>query len=146
MYFQAGPGERVLLRADATWLRSWWRRPRGRLYFTNQRLVFELDIQTGGVAGIAAINEMRDRFPIDVGRDGLNSAGLERRRNQVVLRIKTDDEILHFANVRVPEDWVTLLQAAIEADRTAIADLVARLEQNAAAGVDGDPYRGGSKK
>jgi hypothetical protein len=146
LLFEPTPGERVLVAEDATWLRSWWRRPRGRLYFTTQRLVFEQDIQTSGVAGIVAINEMRNRVIVDVGRDRLNSAALETHKRKLVLTVKTDDERLMFAHLRSPQHWLSVLQEAIEVDRTAVAELVARLEQNAAPGPSGDPYRGGGKK
>jgi hypothetical protein len=141
--FKLEPGERTLQANDAQWMKSWWSRPLGRLYFTTQRLVFEPVIQRSGHPAITAMQEMRD-FPINVGRDGLNSVSVIEHKKCLVLAVKTDHEVFKFAGL--PNDeWRATMHDAIESDRSALAELVQRLERNAAPGPDGDPYRGGAK-
>jgi hypothetical protein len=142
--FRLEPGERTLCEDDAVWMRSWWRRPLGRLFFTTQRLVFEPEIPRSGHPGIAAMQELRDHCPVNVGRDGLNAVSITENRKRRVLAVKTDHETFMFAGLP-NEEWEATLRAAIESDRSALAELVQRLERNAAPGPDGDPYRGGSK-
>lgn len=134
----------MLCEHDAVWIRSWWRRPYGRLYFTTQRLVFEPPMPRSYHPGIAAMQELRDQFPIDVGRDGLNAVSVTEHRHRPVLAVKTDYEVFMFSGL--PNDeWRATMHEAIESDRSALAELVQRLERNAAPGPDGDPYRGGTK-
>jgi hypothetical protein len=142
--FRPERGERTLRENDAVWMRSWWRRPLGRLYFTTQRLVFEPELHRSGHPGIDAIQELRDHFPINVGRDGLNSVSITQNRHRTVLAVKTDYEVFMFSGLP-NEEWEATMRDAIESDRSALAELVQRLERNAAPGPDGDPYRGGSK-
>jgi hypothetical protein len=142
--FKLEPGERTLRENDAIWMRSWWRRPHGRLYFTTQRLVFEPEIPRSAHPGIVALQELREEFPVNVGRDGLNAVSITEHRKRLVFAVKTDDETFLFAGLP-NEEWERTMGAAIESDRSALAELVQRLEQNAAPGPDGDPYRGGAK-
>jgi hypothetical protein len=141
---QLEPGERLLCSSRAVWIRSWWRRPYGELSFTSQRLVFEIDDQRGYRGGLGGLD---DRYAplIDQGRDGLNAVSIGMHRHRPVLLVKTDYETYTFGELP-NEEWQRILHDAIESDRTALAELVQRLEQKAAPGASDDPYRGGTTK
>jgi hypothetical protein len=140
--FRLDPGERVLCSSPAIWIRSWWRRPRGQLTFTSQRLAFEIDRPRGGHAGLG---ELVEHLPIDVGRDRLVTVNLARVKMRTDLVVKTDYETYAFAELPY-DDWYRTMHDAIEADQTALAELVQRLEDARAPGPTDDPYRGGPPK
>jgi hypothetical protein len=143
--FKLEPGERVLCSNAAIWIRSWWRRPHGRLTFTTQRLAFELDRTRTAHPGFAAIEELREHLPIDVGRDRLVTVSLVQVKRRTDLVVKTDYETFAFATLP-NDDWYRTMHDAIEADRSALAELVQRLEAARAPGPSDDPYRGGPPK
>ncbi len=106
--------------------------------------MFEIDRPRGG-AGLNALGELVEHLPIDVGRDRLVSVNLARVKQRTDLVIKTDYETYAFAGLAY-DDWYRTLHEAIEADRTALAELVQRLEDARAPGASPDPYRGGPPK
>lgn len=107
--------------------------------------MFELDRPRVGHPGFAALDELREQLPIDVGRDRLVSVSLARVKQRTDLVIKTDYEMYAFAGLPY-DDWYRTVHDAIESDRTALAELVQRLEDARAPGPSDDPYRGGPPK
>jgi hypothetical protein len=125
------PGERILKEArDVIWLKSWFKKPRGRLCFTTQRLILELPKQIAYTATQALANDIRNHVPIDVPRDSLEAVELGRhRKNDNVLVVRTRDEEFKLLFIGDhAKEWEGMLRQAMFDDKVALESVLERLK------------------
>ena len=124
------PGERVLKDdREVIWLMGWFAKPRGRLVFTTQRLVFELPKAVAVTASQALVNEVVNHTPIDVPRDRLDAVerGTYRKSDNVIV-VRTEDEELKFLLRTPAKEWEATLKQALHDDKVALQHLLDRLK------------------
>ena len=124
------PGERILKDdREVIWLKGWFAKPRGRLVFTTQRLVFELPKAVAMTASQALVNEMVNHLPIDVPRDRLAAVELGKyRKSDNVIVVRTEDEEYKFLFRTPVKEWEATLKQALHDDKVALQHLLDRLK------------------
>ena len=124
------PGERIVKDdREVIWLRGWFAKPRGRLCFTTQRLVFELEKAVALSAGQALANEMINHLPIDIPRDRLEHVerGIYRKTDNVLV-VRTEDAEYKFLLKTPVKEWEATLKQAMHDDKIALEHLLGRLK------------------
>jgi len=122
------PGEKVLEEDfDVVWLRGWWRKPRGRLIFTTQRLVFQIPKPAGYTTTSTLSRELTNWTPVDIPRDALHGIEQARHKHEMALVVKTEYETHKFF-VRDCDGWEKRLKQAMHDDGVAMQNLLDRLK------------------
>ena len=125
------PGEKVLKQTrDVIWLKSWFKKPRGRLCFTTQRLILEIPKQVAYTATQALANDLANHVPIDIPRDSLEAVerGKHRKKTNVLVVRTRDEEFKLLLISDTVEGWEHTLRQAIHDDKIALASLLERLK------------------
>jgi hypothetical protein len=124
------PGERILKEdRNVVWIKSWLSRTRGRLCFTTQRLLLEIDKPLALSASQVIANELTNRVPIDIPRDALEAVERGKtRKSDNVLVVKTESEKFTLLLTTPWKEWDATLRQAMHDDKVALEHLLAKLK------------------